>query len=175
MLGMLTVKAKAQHACRCAVTPRTSLLSETTETTHASLLTHPTPPAPPRRYLSVDTTHRLVVDTTRMEQLDITFDVTFPRAPCTWLTVDVMDSTGDAHMAPEGDVTKYRLDAKGNVIDVYGTNSKVRDSCGRVRCGWGGMGVSLEGGVEAGASSIQGNHHTRCLEFVNTPMLHMNT
>uniref|UniRef100_A0A7S0RFI5 Endoplasmic reticulum vesicle transporter C-terminal domain-containing protein n=1 Tax=Chlamydomonas leiostraca TaxID=1034604 RepID=A0A7S0RFI5_9CHLO len=80
-----------------------------------------------RIFTALQTTHELVVDTSRGETITINVDVTFPRMPCAWLSLDTMDISGDLHLDVDHDVYKQRLDAKGNPIreaqkhDVHST------------------------------------------------------
>jgi len=82
------------------------------------------------RFLSVEKVHQLVVDTERSADLEISFDVTVPRMPCSWLTVDVMDAVGDSHMDVDHHVTKFRLDSRGNTIELYGQRAGVGERSG---------------------------------------------
>jgi len=54
-------------------------------------------------YLSVEKVDHLFVDTTRGEKLQINFDVTFQRIPCSLLSVDAMDVSGSHQL----DVTHH--------------------------------------------------------------------
>ncbi|CAG9462263.1 unnamed protein product [Pedinophyceae sp. YPF-701] len=74
-------------------------------------------------FLRVHKSHELTVDTTRNEKIDITVDITLPRLPCAWLSVDAMDVSGESHLDVEEEIFKKRLDAQGNTIQV--TASKV--------------------------------------------------
>ena len=73
-----------------------------------------------RRYFSVETRHRLGVDDSHLDHVEISFDVSFPKMPCAWLTLDAMDVAGDSHLHVETDVTKYRLDRRGNQTSSVG-------------------------------------------------------
>ena len=42
--------------------------------------------------------HELSVDTTRQATIDVVFDVTFPKMPCAWLSLDAMDVSGELHL-----------------------------------------------------------------------------
>lgn len=64
----------------------------------------------------MERSHELVVDTSRGEQIQIFLDVTFPRMPCSWTSLDVMDVSGDLHLDVDHEVFKVRLDAKGRPI-----------------------------------------------------------
>ncbi|XP_057488856.1 uncharacterized protein LOC130774830 [Actinidia eriantha] len=60
----------------------------------------------------------LIVDTSRGETLRINFDVTFPAIPCSLLSLDAMDISGEQHRDIRHDIFKKRIDSHGNVIDV---------------------------------------------------------
>jgi hypothetical protein len=45
-------------------------------------------------YLNVQTDHQLSVDTTRGEKLQINFNVSFHRMPCSIISLDTMDISG---------------------------------------------------------------------------------
>lgn len=66
-----------------------------------------------RMYLSTKTIHELVVDTSRGEQISINFDVTFNKMPCSWLSLDAMDISGELHLDVDHDVYKQRLSKEG--------------------------------------------------------------
>ncbi|MCD9646435.1 hypothetical protein HAX54_036257 [Datura stramonium] len=51
-----------------------------------------------RLYLHAVTETKLVVDTSRGETLRINFDITFPALPCSILSVDAMDISGEQHL-----------------------------------------------------------------------------
>ncbi|KAG8368684.1 hypothetical protein BUALT_Bualt15G0071300 [Buddleja alternifolia] len=71
-----------------------------------------------RLYLHTVTDTKLVVDTSRGGTLRINFDVTFPAIPCTLLSVDAMDISGERHMDIRHDIFKKRIDSHGNVIET---------------------------------------------------------
>ncbi|KAM7478958.1 hypothetical protein LguiA_027171 [Lonicera macranthoides] len=71
-----------------------------------------------RLYLHTVTETKLVVDTSRGEKLRINFDVTFPMIPCSLLSLDAMDISGEQHLDIRHDITKKRIDSQGNVIEV---------------------------------------------------------
>ncbi|KAH9690788.1 Endoplasmic reticulum vesicle transporter protein [Citrus sinensis] len=70
-----------------------------------------------RLYLNAVTETKLLVDTSRGETLRINFDVTFPALPCSILSVDAMDISGEQHLDVKHDIFKKRLDSQGNVIE----------------------------------------------------------
>ncbi|KAL3620924.1 hypothetical protein CASFOL_035836 [Castilleja foliolosa] len=71
-----------------------------------------------RLYLHTVTESKLVVDTSRGGALRIYFDVTFPAIPCTLLSVDTMDISGERHLDIRHDIFKKRIDSHANVIEV---------------------------------------------------------
>ncbi|XP_044478384.1 endoplasmic reticulum-Golgi intermediate compartment protein 3-like [Mangifera indica] len=71
-----------------------------------------------RLYLHAATETKLVVDTSRGETLHINFDVTFPALPCSILSLDAMDISGEQHLDVKHDIFKKRLDNHGNVIET---------------------------------------------------------
>ncbi|KAL0422371.1 UNVERIFIED_CONTAM: Endoplasmic reticulum-Golgi intermediate compartment protein 3 [Sesamum latifolium] len=71
-----------------------------------------------RLYLHTVTDTKLVVDTSRGGKLRINFDVTFPAIPCTLLSLDTMDISGERHLDIRHDIFKKRIDSDGNVIEV---------------------------------------------------------
>ncbi|XP_022136391.1 endoplasmic reticulum-Golgi intermediate compartment protein 3-like [Momordica charantia] len=70
-----------------------------------------------RLYVHTVTETKLVVDTSRGEQLRINFDVTFPALPCSVLSLDAMDISGEQHLDVKHDIVKKRIDYKGNEIE----------------------------------------------------------
>lgn len=71
-----------------------------------------------RLYLHAVTETKLVVDTSRAERLRINFDVTFPALPCSIVSLDAMDISGEQHLDVRHDIIKKRIDAHGNVIET---------------------------------------------------------
>ncbi|XP_022941102.1 endoplasmic reticulum-Golgi intermediate compartment protein 3-like [Cucurbita moschata] len=70
-----------------------------------------------RMYVHTVTETKLIVDTSRGEHLRINFDVTFPALPCSVLSLDAMDISGEQHLDVKHDIVKKRIDYHGNVID----------------------------------------------------------
>ncbi|KAI3996392.1 hypothetical protein MKX01_026860 [Papaver californicum] len=64
-----------------------------------------------RLYINSMTHTELVVDTSRGETLCINFDVTFPALPCSILSLDAMDISGEPHLDVKHNVIKNRIDA----------------------------------------------------------------
>ncbi|XP_042056935.1 endoplasmic reticulum-Golgi intermediate compartment protein 3-like [Salvia splendens] len=71
-----------------------------------------------RLYLHAVTETKLVVDTSRAERLRINFDVTFPALPCSIVSLDAMDISGEQHLDVRHDIIKKRIDSLGNVIET---------------------------------------------------------
>ncbi|XP_039006772.1 endoplasmic reticulum-Golgi intermediate compartment protein 3-like isoform X2 [Hibiscus syriacus] len=68
-------------------------------------------------YIHTVTETKLLVDTSRGETFHINFDVTFPAIPCTLLSVDTMDISGEQHHDIKHDIIKKRINAHGDVIE----------------------------------------------------------
>ncbi len=65
-------------------------------------------------YLRHRTTNSLAVDTSRGETMTVHMDVSLPKMPCSWLSVDAMDVTGDTHLEiHDHGITLQRLDRRG--------------------------------------------------------------
>ena len=84
-------------------------------------------------YLSVTTAHELSVDTSRGEKLRINLDVTFPRMPCSIISLDTMDISGEQHLDVTHEVYKQRLDEFGVAIadkkleeDIHSNKTMIR-------------------------------------------------
>ncbi|CAD6333431.1 unnamed protein product [Miscanthus lutarioriparius] len=71
-----------------------------------------------RSYFYSATETKLVVDTSRGERLRVKFDITFPSIPCTLLSVDTTDISGEQQHDIRHDIEKRRLDSHGNVIEA---------------------------------------------------------
>eukprot|EP00258_Populus_trichocarpa_P033210 XP_024449229.1 endoplasmic reticulum-Golgi intermediate compartment protein 3 isoform X1 [Populus trichocarpa] len=69
-------------------------------------------------YLHAVTETKLLVDTTRGQTLRINFDITFPAIRCSLLSVDAIDISGEQHHDIRHDITKKRINAHGDVIEV---------------------------------------------------------
>ncbi|VDO31717.1 unnamed protein product [Haemonchus placei] len=68
-------------------------------------------------YLAGDVVEQLFVDTTSSDtRLDVHFDISFPYLPCPFISVDVMDVTGENQDKIQDDVFKLRLDKNGRNI-----------------------------------------------------------
>ncbi|KAJ6942134.1 hypothetical protein NC652_008055 [Populus alba x Populus x berolinensis] len=69
-------------------------------------------------YLHKVTETKLLVDTSRGQSLRINFDVTFPAIRCSLLSVDAIDISGEQHLDIRHDISKKRINAHGDVIEV---------------------------------------------------------
>uniref|UniRef100_A0A914ECY5 Endoplasmic reticulum-Golgi intermediate compartment protein 3 n=1 Tax=Acrobeloides nanus TaxID=290746 RepID=A0A914ECY5_9BILA len=66
-------------------------------------------------FFNIDVDEQLFVDSTSADmRVDIHFDVTFPKVPCTFMTIDVMDVSGETQNGVEDNIFKLRLDQNGN-------------------------------------------------------------
>ena len=90
-------------------------------------------------YRRITTSPQLVVDTARGERMNINIDVSFPQVPCTMLSLDLMDNTGEQQHDILHDMVMERLDTSGRVIDVKklelgngrdGVPKRAADYCG---------------------------------------------
>lgn len=68
-------------------------------------------------YLTIDVVQVLFVDTSRHEKMNITMDIRFLVLPCSYLTIDAMDVSGDSQTDIAHNLYKTRLDQKGNVLE----------------------------------------------------------
>jgi len=65
-------------------------------------------------YLKHRTTNTLAVDTSRGETMQIHIDVSLPKLPCSWISIDAMDVSGDVHLeVNDHGLYKQRLDRRG--------------------------------------------------------------
>ena len=71
-----------------------------------------------RVFMAVNTDYELSVDSSRGEQMRIHLDVTFPRMPCSVVSLDVMDVSGEQELDVSHDIFKRRLDRRGKPIAV---------------------------------------------------------
>ncbi|OLY83886.1 putative endoplasmic reticulum-Golgi intermediate compartment protein 3 [Smittium mucronatum] len=62
-----------------------------------------------RNYKTIDMVPELIVDKERMEKMKIHIDITFNRAPCAILGLDIMDSTGEHQINSFENVVATRL------------------------------------------------------------------
>lgn len=69
-------------------------------------------------YLTIDVEQILIVDTSRQEKLNITIDIRYPVLPCSYLTIDAMDISGETQTDIVHDLFKTRLDLNGQPIET---------------------------------------------------------
>ena len=62
--------------------------------------------------------HSVKVDSSNSGELKVTFDITFPHAPCAALHPDIMDFSGLRNVNAKLDFKKMRLDANGKEIGL---------------------------------------------------------
>ena len=75
-------------------------------------------------FLTTDIVQVLFVDTSRQEKMNITIDIQFTALPCSYLTVDAMDVSGDSQTDIAHNLYRTRLDVLGNPME----NDKVKIS-----------------------------------------------
>jgi len=68
-------------------------------------------------YLSVEVKPELFVDVSRGEKLRINMDVVFHNLPCTYLSVDAMDISGEHQLDVDHNIFKKRIDANGIALE----------------------------------------------------------
>jgi len=68
------------------------------------------------RFISVQKTEHVCVDTTRDQELHINFDITMHRLPCTLVSIDARDTFGDHQTNVLHHVHKHRIDLDGKPI-----------------------------------------------------------
>ena len=67
-------------------------------------------------FLTTDIVQVLFVDTSRQEKMNITIDIRFPSLPCSYLTIDAMDVSGDTQTDIIHNLFKTRLNLNGTVV-----------------------------------------------------------
>lgn len=68
-------------------------------------------------FLNVEIVEELFVDSTLADtRVDINFDITFHKLPCSFLTIDVMDISGLNMHDVKDSIFKIRLDENGKII-----------------------------------------------------------
>jgi endoplasmic reticulum-Golgi intermediate compartment protein 3 len=72
----------------------------------------------PGLYLSTKTVHHLGVDTSRGETINVKLDITFPRMPCDWLSVDAIDASGKIQTKVDHTLFHQRLNSRGRPFDA---------------------------------------------------------
>eukprot|EP00300_Choanocystis_sp_HF-7_P005063 c13865_g1_i1.p1 GENE.c13865_g1_i1~~c13865_g1_i1.p1 ORF type:complete len:390 (-),score=68.95 c13865_g1_i1:140-1309(-) len=78
-------------------------------------------------YLQTDVRQELQVDKTFGDKIRINVDITFHRLPCSMLSLDAMDVSGELQLDIEHDVFKKRLDLDGRAISGFERDSLGRD------------------------------------------------
>lgn len=68
-------------------------------------------------YLTTEINQVLFVDTSRQEKMNITLDIRFPTLPCSYLTIDAMDISGEAQTDIVHNLFKTRLDLNGKAME----------------------------------------------------------
>eukprot|EP00005_Dracoamoeba_jomungandri_P006454 CAMPEP_0174261658 /NCGR_PEP_ID=MMETSP0439-20130205/11738_1 /TAXON_ID=0 /ORGANISM="Stereomyxa ramosa, Strain Chinc5" /LENGTH=381 /DNA_ID=CAMNT_0015346171 /DNA_START=61 /DNA_END=1206 /DNA_ORIENTATION=- len=69
-------------------------------------------------YLSTEVHPELFVDTSRGEKLRINIDVTFPDLPCSYLSLDAMDVSGEHQLDVDHGIFKKRLGRDGKPLGI---------------------------------------------------------
>jgi hypothetical protein len=70
-------------------------------------------------FISLQKTSEIMIDVNSGdEKLHINLDITLEKAPCSILSLDIVDVTGVHVVDIEGKLHKYRLDSKGNNIGM---------------------------------------------------------
>ncbi|CAF2060518.1 unnamed protein product [Rotaria magnacalcarata] len=67
-------------------------------------------------YLTTDIEQVLFVDTSRQEKMNITIDIRYPVLPCSYLTIDAIDISGETQTDIVHNLYKTRLDLDGKPI-----------------------------------------------------------
>lgn len=84
-------------------------------------------------HLTVDVAHDVVVDSIKNDKLDINFDIHFTKLPCSVLTLNAMDASGNNHLNIKTNMKKIRLDQKGRELPDEIKKPKIqrpKDYCG---------------------------------------------
>lgn len=68
-------------------------------------------------YLTIDVNQVLFVDTSREEKMNINIDLRFLSLPCSYVTLDAMDVSGESQTDVTHHLYKTRLDSDGKVIE----------------------------------------------------------
>lgn len=68
-------------------------------------------------YLTPEIDEELLVDVSRGDKLSIYFDVTFPRVPCSLISIDAIDVSGDQHIDIKHNIYRVKLDENGRPIE----------------------------------------------------------
>ena len=65
-------------------------------------------------FVSVKSTKHLIVDTSRGQRLRINLNITFPALPCSVISLDTLDLSGNHAPDQQRTIAKWRLDAAGH-------------------------------------------------------------
>ena len=68
-------------------------------------------------YLTPEIDEELLVDVSRGDKLSIYFDVTFPRLPCSLISIDAIDVSGDQHIDIKHNIYRVKLNENGEPIE----------------------------------------------------------
>lgn len=69
-----------------------------------------------RNYAAVEVLPAITVERPLDERVRINFNVTFPYIPCSFIEVDDLDVAGEHQLNPQHDITKTRLDVRGQAV-----------------------------------------------------------
>lgn len=69
-----------------------------------------------RGFAAVDVLPTITVERPLDERVRINFNVTFPYIPCSFIEVDDLDVAGEHQLDPQHDITKTRLDVRGQAV-----------------------------------------------------------
>ena len=105
-----------------------------------------------RSYMTVDVNQELFVDMSRNQKLTINLNMTFPHLPCSILTLDLMDISGESKNDVAKGLKKIRLDKEGRVIVENLSNSKST-----------GASTTLETKLNNNPRDLTANNSTKCL------------
>ncbi len=77
--------------------------------------------------MTVDVNQELFVDMSRNPKLTINSNMTFPHLPCSILTLDLMDISGESRNDVAKGLWKIRLDKDNRIIVENSSSSKTTD------------------------------------------------
>jgi len=69
-------------------------------------------------FLSTDLHQELLVDSSLDNQLEIQLDITFPKLPCSYLSLDAVDASGASQLDLHSQIYTQRLDRNGRFIST---------------------------------------------------------
>ena len=77
-------------------------------------------------FRSIQVVNELGVDRSRGEQMQINIDITLHRMGCSYISIDVMDVSGDYHLhVDDHEILKQRIDWFGNKVTIKPHKSEV--------------------------------------------------